>query len=387
MTVTSPSATRNAVVFLAVIAGGAALFWMRDILTPLALAAFLAVMIDSFARVMMARIPKLPQRVALPTAVVLSIVLFGLSVWVVAENSAGFVNQLKDYAPRLNDVIARIAHAVGIHVAPTLGELITQLNPSRYVGAAAQSLQNFAASAVLVLIYLGFIIASRRGFTRKIVALFPQRAERDGAMVLFHRIRDGVEQYLWIQTVTGLMIAVGAWVVMALLGLDNAFFWAFLIFLASYIPILGGAIGCFLPPLFAIVQFPDSFMPALVLFVSLQAIYFVVGNIVLPRMQGDSLNMDPTVVLLSLAVWGALWGVPGMFLSTPLTVACMVILAQFDGSRWIAILLSEDGDPQGGVPEGSAAAADQDPVAEPAAPKPARKSAPRRKVEQGDLKS
>jgi len=163
MTVTSPSATRNAVVFLAVIAGGAALFWMRDILTPLALAAFLAVMIDSFARVMMARIPKLPQRVALPTAVVLSIVLFGLSVWVVAENSAGFVNQLKDYAPRLNDVIARIAHAVGIHVAPTLGELITQLNPSRYVGAAAQSLQNFAASAVLVLIYLGFIIASRRG--------------------------------------------------------------------------------------------------------------------------------------------------------------------------------------------------------------------------------
>jgi len=381
MTVTSPSATRNAVVFLAVIAGGAALFWMRDILTPLALAAFLAVMIDSFARVMMARIPKLPQRVALPTAVVLSIVLFGLSVWVVAENSAGFVNQLKDYAPRLNDVIARIAHAVGIHVAPTLGELITQLNPSRYVGAAAQSLQNFAASAVLVLIYLGFIIASRRGFTRKIVALFPQRTERDGAMVLFHRIRDGVEQYLWIQTVTGLMIAVGAWVVMALLGLDNAFFWAFLIFLASYIPILGGAIGCFLPPLFAIVQFPDSFMPALVLFVSLQAIYFVVGNIVLPRMQGDSLNMDPTVVLLSLAVWGALWGVPGMFLSTPLTVACMVILAQFDGSRWIAILLSEDGDPQGAVPEGSAAAADQDPRPEPAAPKAARKSAPRRKVE------
>ena len=53
---------------------------------------------------------------------------------------------------------------------------------------------------------------------------------------------------------------------------------------------------------------------------ALQGIFFVVGNVILPRMQGDSLNMDPTVVLLSLAVWGALWGVPGMFLSTPLTV-------------------------------------------------------------------
>lgn len=377
MTVSPSAVTRNAVVFLAVIAGGAALLWMRDILTPLALAVFLAVMIDSFARVMMARFPKLSQRVALPTAVVFSILLFGLSVWVVAENSAGFVDQLKDYAPRLNDVIAKIAHAVGIHVAPTLGELVTQLNPSRYVGAAAQSLQNFAASAVLVLIYLGFILASRRGFGRKIVAMFPQHGERDNAMALFHRIRDGVEQYLWIQTVTGLMIAVGAWVVMAVLGLDNAFFWAFLIFLASYIPILGGAIGCFLPPLFAIVQFPDSFVPAIVLFAALQGIYFVVGNIVLPRMQGDSLNMDPTVVLLSLAVWGALWGVPGMFLSTPLTVAFMVILAQFDGSRWIAILLSEDGDPQGpGVTP-----SDETSKAAPA------KSAARRKVAKGDLKS
>ena len=376
MTVSSSAATRNAVVFLAVIAGGAALLWMRDILTPLALAVFLAVMIDSFSRVLTQR-ARFPKRVALPTAIVFLILLFGLSVWMVAENSAGFVNQLKTYAPRLNDVIASLAHAVGIHVAPTMGDLITQLNPQRFVGAAAQSLQNFAASAVLVLIYLGFIVASRRGFSRKIVALFPESVERDRAMVLFHRIRDGVEQYLWIQTVTGLMIAVGAWLVMALLRLDNAFFWAFLIFLASYIPIVGGAIGCFLPPLFALVQFPDSFVPAVVLFLALQAIYFVVGNIVLPRMQGDSLNMDPTVVLLSLALWGALWGVPGMFLSTPLTVAAMVILAQFDGSRWIAILLSEDGDPQV-----AAAVSDGSDSATPAPP-----AAVQQKVPDGDLKS
>jgi len=67
-------------------------------------------------------------------------------------------------------------------------------------------------------------------------------------------------------------------------------------------------------------------------------------------MQRDSLNIDPVVVLLSLALWGAIWGIPGMFLSTPLTVACIIILAQFDGSRWIAILLSGDGAPQGRSP-------------------------------------
>jgi AI-2 transport protein TqsA len=380
MTVSPSAATRNAVVFLAVIAGGATLYWARDILTPLALAVFLAVMIDSFARVLMARVPGFPNPLALPTAIVLSIVLFGLSVWMVANNSAGFAAQMKGYTPRLNELIADVAGLggrVGLKIEPTVEGLIKQLNLSRYIGTVAQSLQSVGTSAVLVLIYLGFIVASRRGFGRKIVAMFPQHGERDKAMVLFHRIRDGVEQYLWIQTVTGLMIAVGAWVVMAILRLDNAFFWAFLIFLAAYIPILGGAVGCFLPPLFALVQFPDSFAPAIILFAALQGIFFVVGNIILPRMQGDSLNMDPTVVLLSLAVWGALWGVPGMFLSTPLTVACMVILAQFDGTRWIAILLSEDGDPQGAgtAPGGQKSAAETT------------KSPVRRKVSKGDLKS
>jgi len=66
----------------------------------------------------------------------------------------------------------------------------------------------------------------------------------------------------------------------------------------------------------------------------------------LPRMQGDSLNMDPIVVLLSLALWGLIWGMTGMFLSTPLTVMAMVILAQFDGTRWLAVLLSADGQPE-----------------------------------------
>jgi AI-2 transport protein TqsA len=62
-------------------------------------------------------------------------------------------------------------------------------------------------------------------------------------------------------------------------------------------------------------------------------------------MQGRSLNIDPVVVLLALAFWGAIWGVTGAFLSTPLTVMLMVILAQFSGTRWIAVLLSADGEP------------------------------------------
>ena len=90
----------------------------------------------------------------------------------------------------------------------------------------------------------------------------------------------------------------------------------------------------------------DGYGRAIILLILLQTIGVVIGNVVYPRMQGRSLNIDAVIVLLSLGFWSAIWGVTGAFLSTPLTVMAMVILAQFEGTRWIAVILSADGDPQ-----------------------------------------
>jgi predicted PurR-regulated permease PerM len=336
---------RTATVLMAVILTGYALYWMRGILTPLALAVFLLVMVDGLARVIAHRVPLLPRWSALPLALAVSSLAFALTVYAVAANAGGFAAELVDAAPRLNAVIAQIAYAMGIAVPPTIQELINQLNPIRYLGNIAGLLQTFGSNATYVLIYLGFLLASRTGFEKKAAALFPHNDERAHATAVFIRIRDGVERYLWIQTVTGAIIAVLSWALMAALGLESATFWAFLIFVVCFIPVVGGLVAGVLPALFALVQY-TAWWPALVLFVGLQVILFVVGNVVLPRMQRDSLNIDPVVVLLSLAFWGAIWGVTGMFLSTPLTVTGITILAQFPGSRWIAVLMSGDGDPQ-----------------------------------------
>src|SRR6202012_1734045 len=175
--------------------------------------------------------------------------------------------------------------------------------------------------------------------------LFPQRDERQDAVTAFLRIRGGVERYLFVQTITGLMVAVLSFLAMLAVGLHDALFWAFLIFLAVYIPVAGGVFAGVAPPLFALVQF-DGYGHALVLLILLQLVGVIIGNVVYPRMQGRSLNIDPVMILLSLAFWSGIWGLTGGFLSTPLTVMAMVILAQFDGSRWISVILSADGDPQ-----------------------------------------
>lgn len=340
----SSNAARTALVVLAVIAVGWVLYALADILTPPAMALFLAIVIDGFARVLKARIPFLPGRAAMPVALVLSLLLFGAAIFVVADNATTFAGELVTYGPRVNQLIADAAGVVGVAVPPTFEDLVRRFNPASYLGDVARGFQTFASNALFILIYLGFIIASRRAFERKLVNMSKSREERRETVEAFERIRFGVEQYLWVQTVTGLMIAVASWAAMAAIGLDSAVFWAFLIFIASYIPIVGGAIGILVPPVFALVQF-EAYWPALLLLAVLQAIQFVVGNIVLPRMQGDSLNIDPVAVLLALAFWGSIWGVIGAFLSTPLTVMMMVVLAQFEGTRWLAVLLSQDGEP------------------------------------------
>ena len=339
------STARNAQVIIAVILAGAALRWLADIITPLLLAIFLAVMMDGFSRVIRRRLPALSPGATVAAAIVIATLAFLLSVVIVAANINGFLASLTAAEPKINAMISHAAHALRVKGPGTIDHMLRRLDPVQYVGSIANVLESFVSRTIFVLVYLGFLLASRAAFEHKAAKLFLMAQDREDAMRVFLRVRDGIERYLWIQTVTGLMIAVASWLLMVAVGLDNALFWAFLIFVVNYVPIFGATAGIVLPALFGLAQF-DGYARAAILLAGFWAITFVVGNIVLPRMQGDSLNVDPLVVMLSLAFWGALWGLTGMFLSTPLTVLAMVVLAQFEGSRWIAILLSADGDPR-----------------------------------------
>ena len=339
-----PAAWKTAMVVTAVVASGFVVWALKGIFTPFVLAVFLLLMIDGLARTLRTRIPGFPERLAMPAALALIVAFFLVVIWLVADNTAQFLAQAGGYEKRLNAILGEVAGRVGLHVPPTVGGLVHQLDPAKYAGSVAQGAQGVASGAFVVLLYLAFLVASRGNFARKSAKLFGDLAGRDDARRTFQRIREGVEGYVWVQTVAGLLIAVPAGVLMGVVGLGHAVFWAFLIFVASYIPVIGGAVGTLLPPIFALLQFPGFAQP-LVVFIGLQVIGFVVGNVVQPRMQGSSLNLDPVAIFLALAFWGGLWGVTGAFLSTPLTVTAMAIMAQFRATGWIAILLSSNGEP------------------------------------------
>lgn len=345
--VPNPVVARNALVLIAVVATAAALVWLADILTPLAMAIFLMIMIDGVKRFIEEKTP-LPRRWAGLAALLVVVLIFAASIAIIVKGAAGFFGQASGVSsgigPRLDQILRDGAALFHVDHPPTTQELIASIDLRQYLTSAAVQAQGVASGAFFVLVYLGFLLASQGGFRRKLVAMFPEKGQRDEAMAVFQRVRGGVEGYIWVQSVTGAMICLVAWVLMKAVGLQNAEFWTFVIFVVGFIPVLGGAVAGLAPPLFALVQFP-TYWQAIVLLVGLQSVLFVVGNMIQPRMQGTNQNIDPVAVLLSLALFGKMWGVVGMFLSTPLAVAAMAILAEFRGSRWMAIMLSGDGAP------------------------------------------
>src|SRR5580692_11475013 len=104
-----PTVARNAQVILAVLAGGATLYFLAGILTPLALAMFLAVMVDGFARVLEHRLPHISRKAALPLALLISILLFGGTAVFVAMNGAAFISQILAYGPKLDGILYQLA--------------------------------------------------------------------------------------------------------------------------------------------------------------------------------------------------------------------------------------------------------------------------------------
>jgi predicted PurR-regulated permease PerM len=309
------------------------------------LALFLWLTIDAFAVSLRKRVPFVPRWAAIPLAILIVFVALAFIVGFVIEYAAGFARDLGAYQTRLNEVIAQGHDLLNLGgLPPTLGELFAKVNPSLLLRGVADTLRAFGGQALFVIIYVASLFAAQASLPKKMEQIFGTGAQLSRAEEIGKAISRSMEQYLWVQTITGVMIAAACWALFAVMGLKNALFWAIVTFVLSYIPVVGGVAASILPALFALVQFTSP-IPALVILGVSQTIQFVVGNIIQPRMTGDSLNISVLVVFISLAFWGKLWGGPGMFLAVPMSVMLMIVLAQFPSTFWIAVMMSNNGNP------------------------------------------
>jgi predicted PurR-regulated permease PerM len=275
------------------------------------------------------------------------VIAFAAVGFLFAVQAPPFAVEIRGLEPRLDGLLTRATTLVG---APPikLRQILGGVDLGRVLGRVFVAARGLISYGVLVIIYLGFLQASRTAFGRKLNGLYANEDQRLGAVRVTNRVRDAVERYMKLQTLKAGLIAVVAGGLMAVLGVHDALFVAFVVFMAAYVPIVGPAIGALFPSLAAFAQFDDPARPITLLLV-VGAAAFLIDNVLIPKLASDELNIDPLLVLISIGFWGAIFGMPGVLLSTPLTVTVLAITAEFASTRWLAVLLSRDGNPVHGV--------------------------------------
>jgi len=322
----------------------ALLYFLASILIPLVIAFVLVVLVDAVVTFIDRRWPRAP-RWAVSLLAGLTVISFAATgIFVLAQGAAQMVNEGSALVARLDRLVVDIGRAVGVSQPLHLSTLIGQVSLPQVAGAILNAAQGVGGALLLIVIYFGFMVAGRRRISRKIDAIAGSSGGRNRLKDIIERITADIRIYLWVQTLTGLMLAAAAALVMLAVGLDNVLFWTVVLFLLSFIPQIGVTIGSIAPALFALLQFPTPWQ-AVGVFGGIQVAAFIIGNMIYPRMQADTQNIDPVVTLLALALWTFLWGLPGAFLAVPMTLMLMMVFAQFDSTRWVAAALSNDGRP------------------------------------------
>ncbi len=194
----------------------------------------------------------------------------------------------------------------------------------------------------MILIYLLFLLLEESIFREKLKAIYPTEIQYRASQRMLNKIDRSISSYITLKTFVSFLTGLLSYIALVIIGVKAAAFWAFLIFLLNYIPTIGSLVATAFPVIFAILQFGD-WVPALYVMIIVGAIQVVIGNIVEPKVMGNSLNISSLTVILALSFWGALWGITGMILSVPITVIMILVFSEFPSTRPVAILMSEKG--------------------------------------------
>jgi predicted PurR-regulated permease PerM len=209
----------------------------------------------------------------------------------------------------------------------------------------------FLGNVALTMVFLLFIMMEKPFIKLKLrEALKHERTEKIGK--IFANINKQVGRYLVIKFFVSFLTAIIVFGTFSAVGVDFPFIWALLTFLFNFIPTIGSIIISVVSILFALIQFFPDWNPIILAGISMVTPQLLIGNILDPKLTGDSLNLSPVVILLALLLWGWLWGTSGLFLAVPLTVGIKIAFEYIPGLHFLGVLMGTGSRPAPIVADG-----------------------------------
>ena len=314
----------------------------REVAVPIVMAAFLAII--SHPIILLLKRMRLPHWLAVGLTVLVDLgfifVVFRIFKFLAADMKATLQgNLMQQMQAKFNSIMNLLDQwGIGDHARDIFESPQTLIDPQQII-ALSQSLTGQVLSAlsitILVLILMTFFLGETPLFLRNFRKL---PTSLQGKQQLISAIK-GIQKYLIIKTIASISTGLLAFWLCHVMSIPFAFLWGFVACVLNFIPTIGSIVAA-VPPIMLALLLGD-WSSGLIVIIGYLAINFTIGNGIEPLFLGKQFGIATSVVLLSVIVWGWVWGPFGMLLAVPFTVLTKLALENSPDLYWVAAIIND----------------------------------------------
>lgn len=320
-----------------------------DIVIPFVVAVFIWYLINALVRFF--GHVRFLEKLSRGVRTALAIVLLAGVVMTVSSMVQGNIADVRREAPKFQEsfekVVTKAAEVMNLNHVPTMREFIDDVvmkhvDIGQFMTSFAGMLTDFIGKTVIVFVFVALLLYEQQFFDRKLARVFPDTKRRQRIREIMAIIDIKIQKYIGVKSFVSFLDSFLTYTALHYFHVDFAEFWGVMAFFLHFIPYAGSFVAISMPVMIAFIQYGDAavFMKV---FATLCVSHAFLGHILDPYLMGNNLNLSPIFIISNLAMWGLLWGMPGMFLAIPILAIATIVMAQFDRTRPIAILFSKTG--------------------------------------------
>ncbi len=204
---------------------------------------------------------------------------------------------------------------------------------------AASGAVTILTTMMIALVLALFFLSSNPLIIDKLSRLSKTAEQREMAIKALSDVERGISRYLLAITTINAGLGVCVAAAMWGLGLSMPWIWGVVAFLLNFIPVLGAMAGSVAVFAIAIIQFDTIAYAALAPFLYMTLSSFE-GQFVTPALVGQQMEINAVSVILTVVVWGWLWGIPGVVIAVPFLVIIKSIADNVPGWNVVSLILS-----------------------------------------------
>ncbi|HVH56962.1 MAG TPA: AI-2E family transporter [Vicinamibacterales bacterium] len=363
----TPVDVRNvALTTVAVLGGIAILRWAEPVLIPVVLGILLSYVLSPVVRSMANRgIPR-----ALGAFVVIALVCGagGLATYTLADDAVnivqdlpraaerirvrmnerghpqdpGLLEKMQDAASQIDKTAAKATEAPPAPGGVTRVQVVpAPFNASEYLWASGRGVIRFLGQLAMVLFLVYFLLVTDDLYKRKMVKIAgPTLTKKKISVQIMDEINQQITNFLRVQVLTSVIVAVVTSVALWWFGLNNYVVWGLFAGIFNSIPYLGPIIVSGGLATVAFLQFDDLLMTAYVSGSAL-VITSLEGWLLTPMLMSRAAQMNPVAIFVGLLFWSWVWGVWGTILAVPMLTTLKAICDRVEDLQPIGELLGE----------------------------------------------